>query len=179
MNIVTDLEEIRRLAEQRRDDDYDFRSFLKCVTMPSEDVDDVFRSVYEEVRQHIDCNECANCCKAAVPDFMEYEMKRMAEALDMSPDDFVERYCTESEGLQDYTFPEKPCPMLEDNRCAVGDAAPDCCKDYPHLDKPFRAGSMISIIDRSAMCPIVFNVLERVQPIIRSKERDHLGDSYV
>lgn len=169
MKIVTDPKHVKILAERRTEENYEFRTFLKGSSLSEWEIDKAFREAYERVRKHIDCSQCANCCKAALPSFSEEEMEAMAEAMDMSPEDFMEQYCCEDDSQPGYTFREMPCPMLEGNRCRVGDAAPTCCKEYPHLDKPGRIRSMYSVIDNCYTCPIAYNVLEQVKPILRSK----------
>lgn len=170
MKIITDVNQVKALAERRSEDNYEFRTFLKGTSLSAEEVDEIFREAYEHVRQHIDCNKCANCCKAALPTFSEEEMERIAEALNMSAEEFLDQYCCEDDSQKGYTFRERPCPMLGEYRCTLGEAAPDCCKEYPHLDKPGRRSRMYSLIDKSFTCPIVYNVLEQVKPIIRSRE---------
>jgi len=170
MKIITDVSQVKALAELGSEDNYEFRAFLKEISIPENEIDEAFREAYESVRQQIDCSECANCCKAALPVFSMGEMKRMAQASGMPVEEFMDEYCCEDEYKGEYTFREKPCPMLQENRYTLGEAAPECCREYPHLHKPGRPRAMYSIIDNSFTCPIVYNVLEKVKPIIRSKD---------
>jgi hypothetical protein len=56
--VVTDLVQIRRLAEMEQGENLDFRRFLNAHHVP----DHLFRQIAREVEQQIDCTVCANCC---------------------------------------------------------------------------------------------------------------------
>jgi Fe-S-cluster containining protein len=66
----------------------------------------------------------------------------------------------------------KPGVFLEnDGGCRIENSKPTVCKDYPYTDKLGRLWSMYSIIDSAAVCPVVFEILERLKVIYRFQNR--------
>jgi Fe-S-cluster containining protein len=63
------------------------------------------------------------------------DIYRMADFLDMEPDDFFETYCEEmplaSNTPMAYLVREKGCPFLEDNLCSIHFVKPLLCKYMP------------------------------------------------
>lgn len=55
MKIGSDPIAVGKLAAARKDENWEFRSFLKQIDMTSEDVDAIVHWHYEEVRAKIDC----------------------------------------------------------------------------------------------------------------------------
>ena len=59
---------------------------------------------------------------------------------------------------------EKPCRHLtEDGSCALGEQKPDDCKDYPYTNRPDRLGSLLNTIEMAEVCPVVYEMLERLK----------------
>ena len=59
-------------------------------------------------------------------------------------------------------FPNVP-PLLSDNCCTVYDHRPDDCRSYPHLHKDEFVFRLIQAVENCSVCPIVFNVFERLK----------------
>ena len=49
------------------------------------------------------------------------------------------------------------------NRCRVYAHRPDTCRSYPHLDKEGFVFHLAQTVSNCAVCPIVFNVMERLK----------------
>jgi len=62
-----------------------------------------------------------------------------------------------------YNFKELPCPFLKDDRCSNYDYRPKDCRSYPHLHKKDFRSRLWGVVENYSMCPIVFNVYERLQ----------------
>ncbi len=82
------------------------------------------------------CKRCGACCR--VPGYVrvtEADVLALAQALEMTPEAFVEVWTELSPGrtgLVIKSAPEAPCPFLtEDNLCRVHVARPQQCRDYP------------------------------------------------
>ncbi|KPA10890.1 Fe-S-cluster oxidoreductase, partial [Candidatus Magnetomorum sp. HK-1] len=61
-------------------------------------------------------------------------------------------------------FPKTtPCPFLKNNNCSIYGYQPDSCRYYPHLHKDEFAARTIGVIENYEVCPIVFNVFERLK----------------
>ncbi len=161
--LITDIDHIRRLAEEHDDEDLDFREFLKRGLDWSDDrLDALVHETYIEIANEIDCLNCANCCRRLKPQVTATDSARLAKRLGISAEEFGERYlATDESGYQ--VMSEVPCAFLDDNRCTVYEDRPRDCRDYPHLLKPGFRFRLWGVISNTAVCPIVFNVLEALK----------------
>ncbi len=157
--MLTDLVEIRRLGEKKREENRRFRRHLKTHGLNERR----FRRMAEEIEAQIDCTVCANCCKVATARLTERDVERLARHLGVKPAVFVRDYGEESaeEGLILRRTPGG-CVFLEGTVCMVYDQRPASCQDFPHLVR--GPGSFVSRMwempDRACYCPIVYNALE-------------------
>jgi hypothetical protein len=62
-----------------------------------------------------------------------------------------------------YYFNALPCPFLENNRCTNYAYRPHDCRSYPHLHKDDFLPRLMGVIGNYSICPIVFNVYERLK----------------
>ncbi len=157
--MLTDLVEIRRQGEKKREENRRFRRHLKTHGLNERR----FRRIAEEIEEQIDCTVCANCCKVATARLTERDVERLARHLGVKPPVFVRDYCEESEeeGLI-LRRNESGCVFLEGTSCTVYEQRPASCQDFPHLVR--GPGSFVSRMwdmpDRACYCPIVYNALE-------------------
>lgn len=100
------------------------------------------------------------------------DIQRDAEYLQMSQEDFMSLYLDVTAESGEYSTRHKPCDFLkEDGNCLLGDCKPESCKKYPHTDQPDRMGSLYSIIDFAEVCPVVYEMLERLKEIYGFRRR--------
>ena len=163
MNIETNIERVKELAVQKEDENWRFRAFLKGIDLSTEELDAIVHGHYHEISQHIDCCTCGNCCKAILPHLSSTDIERLAGKLNIAGDDLIKQYLTRAEERDQHTFKSTPCPFLSENRCTVYDARPDDCRSYPHLHKKEFVSRLIGVVENSTICPIVFNVFERLK----------------
>lgn len=168
MRVETDLESIRQLAEERKDENWEFRTFLKQCD--EDDVDARVHRILDEVNAQVDCTACGNCCTVIWPKISDADIERLAECLYMTPEGFRAQYIMKDED-GDIVLRGQPCPFLEDKRCTVYPNRPENCRSYPHLHKEWFNSRLISVISNYAVCPIVFNVYERLKDEIWSRRR--------
>ena len=65
---------------------------------------------------------------------------------------------------QAYHTRSTPCDFLQDDgTCLLGDHKPDGCKKYPYTDQPDRMGSLLSFLDIVSVCPVAYEILERLK----------------
>lgn len=159
MKLQTDPEIVARLAAEREDANWRFRSFLKGVDLKIEELDAIVHEHYQDVASRIDCCACANCCREMVPTLTDEDVSRLATHQDTTPEAFVAQYLTRNED-GDLIFSQRPCPFLSGNRCLVYECRPDTCRSYPHLQKKEFVYRLIRVVDNCSICPIVFNVYE-------------------
>ena len=81
MKLETDPKVIAILSEQREDENFRFRIFLKGLDIEMEELDAIVHKIYKEVSAQINCEECRNCCKKLSPELSSDDIKSMASAL--------------------------------------------------------------------------------------------------
>jgi uncharacterized protein len=157
--LITDLVQIRKLGEQRLDENLRFRVFLK-----SRRYNDLrFRRIAQEIQEQIDCTVCANCCKVAEVELLDRDIEALAKFLRMPAAKFNEEYVVRDKfGDRVLRQNEGGCVFLSGNLCSVYEARPSNCIGFPHL---VRGNGPIStrmwqFVDRASYCPIVYNSLE-------------------
>ena len=155
-----DLNKIKQLALKREDENWEFRTFLKGLDMPLKKMDRVVHRIYEEVSSEIDCKKCANCCREVPVALDQHDINRFSNGLEISPQEFQEKYLVSGEATDEFHFGQKPCPFLKGNLCSNYRHRPKACRSYPHLQKKDFVFRLIGVIQNYAVCPIVFNVYE-------------------
>lgn len=157
----TDPDRIRELAEEREDENWEFRSFLKGCD--DEKVDEIVHRLYEEIEPQIDCTACGNCCKQILPELGDEDIVRLAGALKISAPQFTAEYLVEAEEGEGFTFNASPCPLLAEGMCAQYVVRPKACVSYPHLHKDGFVFRLFQAVTNCSVCPIVFHVYERLK----------------
>jgi Fe-S-cluster containining protein len=157
--MLTDLVQIRRLGEQKRDENLRLRLHLKRRNFQERRL----KRIAQDIEEQIDCTTCANCCRVATVKVTERDAEKLAKRLGVKIEkfwaDYVEENPEEGAVLKRGT---DGCVFLEGNLCSVYDARPHTCETFPHLTR--GAGSLVSrlwqMVDRACYCPIVYNTLE-------------------
>jgi uncharacterized protein len=143
------------------DENYAFRAYLKNHA-DEDKLDKQFLELHNELFSDYDCNKCRNCCKEYYARFEEYELKSVSNLLKMKEKEFKDKYIKEDMG--EYLLNVKPCCFLmEDGSCAIESCKPLSCKDYPFTNKPERLWSLLGILTSASICPVVFEMLERLK----------------
>ena len=163
--IETDLARIKALAETRKDENWEFRAFLKWECDP-ERLDALTHQLYEKVSAAIDCLTCANCCRELLPDLDRDDLESFARGLGVPSEQFAGDYLTAGEE-GGFTFHQPPCPFLHDKHCGNYGERPKACRSYPHLHKEDIMSRLMGVIDNYSVCPIVFNVYEGLKRELR------------
>ncbi|MFK7970850.1 MAG: YkgJ family cysteine cluster protein [Bacteroidia bacterium] len=126
-------------------------------------LDKAFHDLHEEAFSHMDCLDCANCCKTTSPVFTEKDIQRIARHLRMRPAHFTETYLRLDED-EDYVLQESPCAfLLDDNTCMVYDVRPRACRGYPHTDRVGMRKILKLTLKNTEVCPAVFGIWERLR----------------
>ena len=161
MNIETDLNKIKILAEKRENENIKFRSYLKNLEIEIEELDNFVYKINDEVTSQIDCTKCGNCCKSVKPVLDNEDINKFSKGLKITPKEILDNYCKVSEEeVNKYEFKSIPCPFLKDNNCTNYEYRPKDCQSYPHLQKEDFVFRLWGVIDNYSICPIVFNVFE-------------------
>jgi Fe-S-cluster containining protein len=168
-NPITDLVQIRVLGEKKRDENLRFRRHMKS----HDHSDRILRRIAEGVEQQIDCTQCANCCRVATARVTERDVHRLARHFRVKEERIMADYVVASD---DESFilrrhENGACVFLSGNLCTVYEARPEVCQRYPHLVRGNGsiASRMWEMVDRAAVCPIVYHSLEAFKQELRFK----------
>jgi Fe-S-cluster containining protein len=160
--MITDLVQIRRMGEQRRDENSRFRLYIKSHNF----VERQFRRTAEEIEDQIDCRQCGECCRVGEVELKERDVEKLARFLRIGVQQFLDQYAREGEdGNVILRRTEAGCVFLAGNDCSVYEERPVTCERFPHLIRGQGSiqSRMWQFVDRATYCPIVFNWMETVK----------------
>ncbi len=165
--VVTDLAEVRRLAEARERENLDFRRYLKSHHRPERE----FHRIAARVAERIDCTQCGACCRETRVDARPAEIEEIARGLNERPETVAALYteADPSDGRRVLKHVGGQCVFLDgSNLCAVYDVRPKACRDFPHIasDEVSLGGRMESACRKARFCPIVYNALEEYKRVL-------------
>lgn len=173
--LQTNIEMIESLAEARWVDNWNFRAYLKAHVTPQA-VDSAAHRLNGEIARRIDCTTCANCCRGAGPSLTGADVARAAKATNLSTGKFERQFLKSQAGEK--VFRATPCPLLKDSLCTIYANRPADCRTYPHLDEPDFLLNSVATIENYRVCPIVFNVYERLKgEFAYDAAVDYVGDA--
>jgi hypothetical protein len=160
--VVTDLAEVRRLGEAKAEENLEFRRYLSEHHRHIEP----FQTLAEEIRRRIDCTTCANCCRCLEVALRDGDVERIGGYLGMTKEAVTQRYTApdpDASALRILKSRKDACVFLDGTLCTIYEARPQTCREFPHLAPGTHSlgGRAPSICRRAAVCPIVFNALER------------------
>ena len=126
-------------------------------------LDEMFRTLHDEVFADIECLECANCCKSISPRFMKRDIERIAKHFNMHPKTFRIRYLTQDED-DEWVLQKTPCPFLgPENVCTIYEVRPKACAEYPHTNVKNMRGHLTVARRNLSICPAVFEIVGRLR----------------
>jgi uncharacterized protein len=166
-SIITDLDEVLRLAFERREEfDALCASLEADADSPLSDgeLDALVEEIATPIVAAIDCKQCANCCRSLDVCLVPTDLDGLSTALHIPIEDVVVNYVDE-EAAQVHgewaVISSKPCPLLHGNLCSIYAHRPHSCRIYPKFTPDFRY-NMDDTIASSYYCPIVYNTLSRL-----------------
>jgi Fe-S-cluster containining protein len=92
------------------------------------------------------CNECER--KISRINVTRNDAIRIAEHLNMSPDDFLEKYCYPEDKK---VFLPSPCPFWDGFGCRIWEVKPEVCCQFP-FNQPVKCGNKMMITINTG-CP--------------------------
>ena len=152
--IEIDLSRIQQLSQERDNENWEFRSWLKQYA--PDDVDDIVKTLSQKYFALIDCTQCANCCRTLHVEFKVNDLHVIARTLGQSIEAFQKQSMSDGKV-------NPPCPMLNGKLCSIYENRPDVCRSFPHLEQPEFVSRLIGVINNVAICPIAFNALEELK----------------
>ncbi|HBY57403.1 MAG TPA: hypothetical protein DEG96_06025 [Candidatus Atribacteria bacterium] len=95
----TDLNRIKKLSEEKEDENWKFRSFLKVCNIPSKKMDSIVHRLYHQVASKIDCESCTNCCKELNTVLEQEDLKKLSKYLEISIEQLKDQYLAKDTDL--------------------------------------------------------------------------------
>ena len=162
---------VRSEAKKKEDENFKFRSYLKGHADEKE-LDRQFLRLHKELFADYDCSKCRNCCKMYKGSIPVDDIDRDAQYLGITSERFIDTYLEKEEYDMNYQTKHRPCDfMRDDGSCKLDDCKPDSCKKYPYTDQPERLSSLLSVLDTIEICPVAFEIFERLKKEYRFRVR--------
>ena len=156
---------VRYYAQKKEKENIRVRSWLKTNADPDE-LDLKFKHLHEELFAEYDCSRCRNCCREYHGLIPKKDLEKDAECLNLSVEDFRNRYLQAEEDVSEegYYTKSKPCDFLQESgECILGVCKPVNCVQYPYTDQPDRIGSLLSFLQIIEVCPVAYEICERLK----------------
>lgn len=126
--------------------------------------------------KRIDCLACANCCKTMSPTYTKADVKRIANHLGMSFQQYYDKYL-EKDKTGDYMNKSQPCQFLrKDNKCSIYPVRPRDCSGFPHTqNRDFKLYIGKTHAQNIEYCPITMNIVENMYDIVIKQGKTNLS----
>ncbi len=172
--MVTDLAEVFRLGTAKAGENLDFRRYLSAQHAD----DSRFQILASEVQQHVDCTECANCCRHSVVPVQLQEIEQIAHYLKLTAYEVTRLYTApdpDAPSSRILKSSEEGCVFLDGNICLIYEARPKVCCDFPHVGVGTHSlgGRPASLARWAALCPIIYNALEDYKHLVGYRYQPH------
>lgn len=155
-------DKVKEEAKKKENENFKFRNYLKNHA-DEDEFDRQFLRLHKEPFVDYDCSKCRNCCKMYKGSIPAEDIDRDAQYLEIT-EQFIDTYLEKEEYGMNYRTKHKPYDFLqEDGNCKLGDCKSDSCKKYPYTDQPERLSSLLSILDTIEICPVAFEIFERLK----------------
>ncbi len=124
----------------------------------------------KEVWQEINCLTCGNCCKVMTPTFTKTDIRRIAGHLQMTQDEFKEKWLRFDEKDKDWQNKKQPCQFLNltDNKCSIYEVRPADCSGFPHLTKKKVTDYLHVHRQNIQYCPATYKWTEKMKTMMQN-----------
>ncbi|MEL6270060.1 MAG: YkgJ family cysteine cluster protein [Chloroflexota bacterium] len=160
--LITDLDEIKRLAAQRHDEFDVLRHYLEFRDdLTDAEIDAMVDEIAAPIVAAVDCTQCANCCRSLNVYLVPEDAQRLSDGLHIPLDEISVHYVDHDEAQQVGEwgkFSTSPCAFLKGKLCSVYEHRPETCRTYPMFTPDFR-WTLDDTIEGAGLCPIIYNVL--------------------
>jgi Fe-S-cluster containining protein len=162
-DLITNLEWI---AAQKPNQTQGFEMLRKAIQpIPVTRFDALVHPIVAEVTAGIDCTQCGNCCKQQEPGVSAEEIEKLATFNHQSTADFMASHVAwDKEGVS--FLCTQPCVFLNHTTCSIYTHRPLACADFPGLHRPRLKWRMRQVEENYSLCPIVFNVVEKLKQVL-------------
>ncbi|MFB3829892.1 MAG: YkgJ family cysteine cluster protein [Bryobacteraceae bacterium] len=165
--MVTALEDVKRLAAERRQENLEFRRYLAAHPQGIRQL----QILAGDIQKRIDCTACANCCRFSTVPVNAAEIEAIAAYLKEPAADVIRQYTDpDPDSTRTRLLRNTPdaCVFLDGNLCLIYEARPKACRDFPHLAIGTHSlgGRVSSLCRWASLCPIIFNALESCKHVL-------------
>ncbi|MFI5135394.1 MAG: YkgJ family cysteine cluster protein [Chitinophagales bacterium] len=174
--LLTDYSVLPQLAAEKKEENDFFKNFLK--KFPSAALDRIFQPIANSVTEKIDCTQCGNCCRYLEPGITEEEAGTLASLKSMSREIFIRDFTQREVGTETLFMNHQPCIFFDGKLCMIYDQRPASCQDFPHLAKENFKFRFTSIMANYAICPIVFNSVEKLKEQLKFSDFDMARENF-
>jgi uncharacterized protein len=120
------IEKIALIGEQKVEENFDFRVFLKGQDFKQ--VDKIVQRLDKKIICQIDCEKCGNCCKSLRPCVTDSEIDKLSRFDNLTQHDFITRFVEIDNSEQIKYLKDTPCKYLEEKSCFIYKNRPEDCK---------------------------------------------------
>ena len=163
---MIDPEKLEYYFRKNEKKNFKFRTFLK-MHASDEEFDRQCRELHEKYYSEEFCRQCRNCCRKMNAVIPEKDIEKDAAFLQLDKETFMDTYLKGYDVFEDgYKAKHVPCDFLrDDGECMLGECRPVSCKLYPYTDQEGRLEGLLSMIDNTEICPVVYHIYEDLKII--------------
>lgn len=158
--LITDLNQIKHIAEAKRPENDVFRAFVK--NNDPEFIDAMVHELNDNITPQIDCTQCGNCCKSLMINVSKAEAEKLAQHINMDLPAMKQQFLEESEQGQ-LIMNTIPCYFLSGTKCSIYENRFSGCREFPYLDQDNFSSRLFALLIHYEKCPIIFNVIEALK----------------
>lgn len=158
--LITDLNQIKHIAEAKRPENDVFRAFVK--NNDPELIDALVHELNDNITPQIDCTQCGNCCKSLMINVSREEAEKLAQHINMDLPAMKKQFLEESEQGQ-LIMNIIPCYFLNGTKCSIYENRFSGCREFPYLDQDNFSSRLFALLIHYEKCPIIFNVVEALK----------------
>jgi uncharacterized protein len=100
------------------------------------------------------CQQCGTCCRWTGHVLLTKEdVPRLAAAAGLSEEAFIDRYTVLAANRRQLSLADAPdgsCVLLENGRCALYEARPAQCREFPHGWRVAEGCPALDILDKTS-----------------------------
>jgi Fe-S-cluster containining protein len=160
---------IRSFKQKVRHNKKAFKRFLgKIEKNPPRGLHSMVAKIDTAVWAEVDCLSCANCCKTMTPTFSNTDIRRISAHLEMTEEDFKNKWLHFEKKDKDWVNNKQPCQFLnlKDNKCSIYAVRPSSCAGFPHLTKKKMVDYIHVHQQNVEYCPATYKMVEKMMELM-------------
>jgi len=150
-----------------------YKRFLShLVKDPPKELDQLTSIVEKETWKEVDCLSCGNCCKTMTPTYSEKDMKRISAHLNMTVEEFKDKWLYKQRSTGDWLNKNTPCQFLDlkTNMCSIYEVRPSDCAGFPHFSRKKMVYYMHVHQQNLEYCPATYRMVEKMMEKLKQQD---------